>query len=794
MRLLLSALFCLLCLGISGEVLAQQLRAETLGFPGKGWTRTWADVDNDGRDDFCIMVGDWEKDLECYLTKPAGLVKKTFYNMWAGRGAEGSQLLWGDLNGDGQMDVCRAVADSFTCRLGPTFAPGLGFSHVAGGYIFGSDRCTENGCEPPQYREGYENLQDFYVTDMNGDGLSDACYLVLRADNSTRDIRCRLVQLDAAGNPSFSAESSAWTLSAITPAAEGYPKGFYDFNGDGLPDYCRVLAGGVLRCGLASLNGFLAAEVSSAVAIDGGYKEGAAFVDVNADGKVDYCRIVGVTGNYSLRCTFSNGVGWEVASGTPNRERYSPALDPGYAHSRWWVDINGDGLVDFCRAIGPNSGASAGGDNYSHLACRLSRGDGDASNPMVAFYYSDVRQDNINFGRADGGRAFCDALGTGIATFCRVTYHTVAAGQECHVNPDTGDVTSCWTNYDGVNGLLAGFSNTEVQARQSLLTAYSDGLGAETRITYLPMNNPNVYVRSGFGKYPRALITMPRSPVVFETRAWQAGTQNTLTGNARYFYKDLRTDTWGGSRGFRERWIFTEGSNTLDHVVYYQGLGSGVDASSIENDAREVGLVKYQERFAVADGFVPEAGTTDALTARQRRIQAITGAAMRLSAVTDPRPSASSPFIRLQSTSDLLGDTIPANPRFRYVRSASASAWDWDGANSVPMPTSDSVTEMDDVGNVTSLIQTTTAPNGLVWRKTTTNKYDQDSRTNWILGRLTSATVKSEAPSADAQIAAYGRSAGNSPNASAISSSAPAVAQPLSPAVLSAILNLLLED
>ena len=103
---------------------AQMLQDESLADLGVGWSRTWVDVDGDGRDDFCYLTGTYEKDLVCRLNKQAGAETKTYPDLWQGRyAAQGGSVRWVDINGDGFVDVCRAVELStsrLACRLGPT--------------------------------------------------------------------------------------------------------------------------------------------------------------------------------------------------------------------------------------------------------------------------------------------------------------------------------------------------------------------------------------------------------------------------------------------------------------------------------------------------------------------------------------------------------------------------------------------------------------------------------------------------------------------------------------------------
>ncbi len=84
---------------------------------------------------------------------------------------------------------------------------------------------------------------------------------------------------------------------------------------------------------------------------DWGYADRRWFADVNGDGRADFCRAVGDSsgeGSY-LACSLS------IASSSTN-DTMVPIADWGYADRRWLVDVNGDGKADFCRAVGNSSG------------------------------------------------------------------------------------------------------------------------------------------------------------------------------------------------------------------------------------------------------------------------------------------------------------------------------------------------------------------------------------------------------------------------------------------------------
>lgn len=791
-------LLMLLAALLAGGAAAQQVRNESLAGSADGWTRTWVDADNDGRDEFCYLWGPKNRNLACFFNREEGMVARNYLDLWDGNAAEeGGSVRWSDVNGDGFIDICRAViwpSPRLICRFGPDFQPNSGFELPWTLQRYTGGQCTESGCEPTTHLPGV-NGRDFYLADVGADGIADICYLFFTTQVDA-DLRCRIgVVGSGRTSMTFQAETPAWTVANIAQVAAEWPVGFHDFNGDGRADYCRVLPGGTLRCAIFGPSGF-SHEVSTAAAVRVQWKEGAAFVDVNGDGKTDFCRLDGMTGAYYIRCTLSNGLGWEFGTGTNGnaRERISPTFsDPGNQYSRWWVDVNADGLPDFCRlAVAPDPMQNDTG----HLLCRLSRGDGTTVSSMIAFGYSDVRIDSLYIGRGDGGRAFCDAFGTGIPTFCRATYRAQPAGQVCYEH-GMDQTRYCYESYSDTHGYYAGYSDTEVQAQQPLLTSYSDGVGAETRITYAPLTSPQVYSRSNTmsNTDARLLLMQPRSPVVFETRAWTTdATPVTLTGNARYLYKDLWIDTWSGSRGFRDRWIFQEGSNTLDHVVYFQGLGG---SGSVMNDLREVGLVQCQEKFAVQNGLIPEPANVPAdISRRAVKLSSIRAALQTAPtggpcSLRDQNPTTESPFVLLQATTNTLGTTAPFNPRFRFIAASTARSWDWTGSSRIPLPTADTATSLDDVGNVLQLVQSTRDGANREWRKTTLNEYAADSRLGWLLGRLTRSTVQSLAPTAAVQLAVNDRSFGNEQNANVMS---PPTPPPLSPAVLAAILQLLLDD
>jgi hypothetical protein len=138
-----------------------------------------------------------------------------------------------------------------------------------------------------------------------------------------------------------------------------------DFDGNKTPDYCRAVGpegSYEIWCTLSpseKVEDLYAGETVKSGVLDVGYPEGRSWVDFDADGKVDYCRVVG-TGypNSYVRCTFSDG---RTFGPTINSE----SLDWGFPDSRKWADVNDDKMPDFCREIG---------NNREFYSCTLSAG------------------------------------------------------------------------------------------------------------------------------------------------------------------------------------------------------------------------------------------------------------------------------------------------------------------------------------------------------------------------------------------------------------------------------------
>ena len=91
-----------------------------------------------------------------------------------------------------------------------------------------------------------------------------------------------------------------------------------------------------------------------------------AYVDVNGDGKADFCRLEGGSGNYSIYCTTNLGSGGAPQNVVTTGFNSGPGHNN--ASTRAYVDVNGDGIADFCRLEGPT-----GGSYYIYCTTNLGR-------------------------------------------------------------------------------------------------------------------------------------------------------------------------------------------------------------------------------------------------------------------------------------------------------------------------------------------------------------------------------------------------------------------------------------
>ena len=120
------------------------------------------------------------------------------------------------------------------------------------------------------------------------------------------------------------------TTNPSEPARRAWVKA----NHDDFLDYCRVVSGYRLQCTFSTgplLSDKYCGETITSKILDRGFQEGAAWVDVNGDGLADYCRLTGNTAR-EVTCTFLRATG---AGKTEFGDEVTiPIDDPGYDWSQ----------------------------------------------------------------------------------------------------------------------------------------------------------------------------------------------------------------------------------------------------------------------------------------------------------------------------------------------------------------------------------------------------------------------------------------------------------------------------
>lgn len=181
--------------------------------------------------------------------------------------------------------------------------------------------------------------------DFNNDGKIDFC----RSIDSPKRVSCRVSD----ANGLFQNEVTSGTIDHGKDEGLGWA----DVNLDGYLDFCRVThsdgGNGRFACLLTDgTGGFSAKEIASTFdgpgfGFDVGYGEGRTWADFNGDKRADFCRVVESNSGSTSRIECA-------VSGT---ERIGPSfrslyLDPGETAGRAFLDVNGDGRADFCRVAG----------------------------------------------------------------------------------------------------------------------------------------------------------------------------------------------------------------------------------------------------------------------------------------------------------------------------------------------------------------------------------------------------------------------------------------------------------
>ncbi|MCG7496538.1 type IV secretion protein Rhs [Vibrio sp. Of7-15] len=324
----------------------------------------WVDADGNGELDYCKVAS--ASSISCHFNLPQQQsVEKTFPITYWG---DSKAHWWTDINSDQKTDFCRKNGNELLCST------------------FGADG-TVSDLILPMSRWGNEEFR--WWLDINGDSQVDFC----RRDID--DLRCSINSGGKSWQDEIVVTDLLWEKSKSTQ--------WVDLDGNGYKDLCRV-GSGVARC--TSFNsGSVIGDKQQLYPIDDlGEEKKRWWIDVNGDGASDFCRATGnKSGNGSnLTCSLgsvgkvnqlSNDIILEGGKGWPGTW--------GDDGKRWWLDLNRDGKVDFCRGTGSlMQCTNLFGESYEFKVTGWG---------APRHWWLDFNQDsNIDFCRSSGSDLICE--------------------------------------------------------------------------------------------------------------------------------------------------------------------------------------------------------------------------------------------------------------------------------------------------------------------------------------------------------------------------------------------------
>ncbi|MDV5168329.1 RHS repeat-associated core domain-containing protein [Photobacterium rosenbergii] len=290
---------------------------------GKKKQNWWLDIDSDGKSEYCFIDG---SNLKCSRFSTTG-VSTSSIAMPGGWGSDSDRRWWMDVNGDSRVDFCRRDGSLLVCSINKD---GKSFSNK-------------------QFSiSDWGDLNKSWWVDLDGNGFQDYCRGIANSGVGGT-LRCDMFNgAKIQASKDFNVDD--W----------GYEdrRWWVDINGDGASDYCRAVGDSSgpnsrLRCSLGSVGKVSDLKYDFEIAnIDWGYSDRRWWLDLNRDGKQDYCRAVGSGSNIFMRCSTMDGQ-------TSIRD-YSVQIDDwGYSTKRWWLDTNNDGNIEYCRHTGKKSGTGS---------------------------------------------------------------------------------------------------------------------------------------------------------------------------------------------------------------------------------------------------------------------------------------------------------------------------------------------------------------------------------------------------------------------------------------------------
>jgi hypothetical protein len=610
----------------------------------------------------------------------------------------GSRPYVGDFNGDGQPDV---LWDASTSTSSPTSSGTrvLWTNAGSGGFTVNNNAAGQNGT-----LSNYAPI----IADFNRDGRTDVWWYQIGSPTAT-------TKWTAAVAGGF-----AVAAGPVRPAGQVVAM-VADLNSDSRPDAAwRNIAfigqqqffALQLNVSLTNADGTITTVPST---VDGSCRnyigtvddlgryrlDAFSGVDFDGDGKDDLFWQKGP--DYIERC-----VGDGDGTFSPGSAGFEPTIN---GFIPYFVDVNGDGATDIIWDKLDSSGRSAG-----QRILWLSKGD-------ATF----IKQSNVS--GQDGTLigyvpVVADFNGDGIADILWDQVDTNGLSSGAHVLwAGKGDGTFTVTsNYGGLDGTLIGYvpvvadfngdgkadilwdnrSGTDTRSqgqrvlwlsdgvRPDVMTSVTTGLGASLAITYRPLTDASIYSKDGTAVDP--MVDVQGGMLVVSRVDASNGIGGTVS--TTYTYAGAKGDHNGrGFLGFRQMTVTDLQTNIVETTTYRQ-------------DFPFTGLVASQSRVLGAQTLSQASNTYE-----------------------------------FKNTSGGTTLSTPSLTSAPYRASLSQAVVARNDLNGAALPTVTSTYQYDAYGNATEV--SVSAADG--FSKTTTNTYSNDT-TNWLLGRLTNATVTSTKP------------------------------------------------
>jgi hypothetical protein len=322
-------------------------------------TLSFGDVEGDGDEDLCVRRSDG---VYCSLSDGAGFssftrVLDSFRDDegWAGA-ATGSTVQLGDIDGDGAHELCGRAPNGIWCADWNKLT--LRFDMP--------ERRTSDFGDDQGYGVAASRYRSLRIVDLNDDGMGDLC------------ARSELGVVCARSTGRTFATAQLWTGAQFTDALGwaneeyGSTLRFGDIDGDGDPDVCGRARQGILCARNNGMGSFIDPYMWSHTGDfddENGWNQRRSYygsirlLDVDRDGNVDVCG----RGQNGLVCSMSTGTAFTIATSLGSADAFSDSKGwqpDRYGSTLGLLDLNLDNFADLC-AWGP------GYDGKIGLNCAL---------------------------------------------------------------------------------------------------------------------------------------------------------------------------------------------------------------------------------------------------------------------------------------------------------------------------------------------------------------------------------------------------------------------------------------